>query len=143
MIRQTLTVLGWAFIAISVIGFFAPGLLGTHLSISHDVIHLTSGGAALWFARASLRSAKIFALTFGTIYGLLGVAGFILGDPGISLTGHVGMTQNLLVVIPHTLELGTADHVLHIILGGAFLVAGFVTKPIELPTRSDTRVAIS
>lgn len=143
MIKQILTILGWALIAAGVIGFLAPGLLGMHLSISHDVIHLASGATALWFARSSLRSAKNFAITFGAVYGLLGLAGFMFGNPGPTMIGHAGMTQNLLVVIPGSLELGTADHVIHMILGAAFLVAGFATKPFEVKTRPDTRVAVS
>lgn len=135
MLKTILTVLGWTFIAVGLIGFVAPAFLGAHLSITHNVIHLVSGAAAIWFGslKASLNAAKNFAIAFGVVYGLLGVAGFLFGEtPGYMLT-----------VIPNAFVVGTTDHMIHIVLASAFLVGAYMTHPIEVRTRKDTRVPVS
>ena len=99
-----------------------------HLSLAHTVIHLVSGALAIWFGttKVSLGAAKSFAITFGLVYGLLGVAGFLLGQPG---TAHVGPEDaRMWALIPGQLELGTMDHIVHIVLGAAFLIGGLTTK---------------
>ena len=42
MAKTISTVLGVVFILIGLIGFFAPGFLGTHLSVAHNLVHLIS-----------------------------------------------------------------------------------------------------
>ena len=131
MAKTIATVLGAAFLLVGLVGFIAPGLLGTHLSLAHTVIHLVSGAAALYLGlKGSLANARLFCLVFGAVYALLGVVGFVAGSPSSVSAGMPGMSPDsrLLKVIPGVLELGTSDHVLHVLIGAVFLVGGFLTK---------------
>jgi len=118
MTKQIATILGGILIVAGLVGFAAPGLMGMHLSPVHNLIHLVSGALALCFGLAgSLSAAKTFCTLFGLVYGLLGVLGFILAGPG-------GMWT---ISVPE-FTLGTMDHIIHVILGGLFLFAGFYQK---------------
>jgi hypothetical protein len=119
------------FLLVGVAGFAAPGLMGTHLTVAHDVIHLVSGAASLYMGlRGTLAGARLFCIVFGAVYGLLGVAGFLVGREGATSHGVPGPSPdpNLLTVIPGLLELGRMDHVVHILLGLVFLVGGLMTR---------------
>lgn len=130
MAKTVATILGALFILVGIVGFVAPGLLGTHLSVAHNLVHLVSGALSLYLGlKGTLSQARLFCLIFGIVYGLLGVVGFFAGSPGSPSHGHPGPTdERLFRVIPGTLELGTTDHILHILLGVIFLIAGLMTK---------------
>lgn len=132
MAKTIAKILGVAFILVGLVGFVAPGFLGTHLSVTHNLVHLLSGAVALYFGfAASLSAARLFDIVFGVVYGLLGVAGFLLGSNQPSTlhsAADMGMDSRLLKVIPGALELGTMDHTVHILLGIVFLVGGFLTR---------------
>ena len=116
MAKRICLVLGVVFLVIGVAGWAMPSLLGTHLSPAHNVIHLASGAAALYLGlRGSLAAAVTFCRVFGIVYLLLGIAGFVLGDG----------PDRMLAVIPGQLELGTMDHIVHVLFGGFFVVGGF------------------
>ena len=120
MAKTIATILGVVFILVGICGFFAPNLLGTHLSTTHNLVHLISGAVSLYFGLAgTLSAARLFCIIFGIVYALLGVAGLALG------TGDGRM-----LAIDDLLMLGTADHGIHILLGVVFLVGGFLTKPV-------------
>jgi hypothetical protein len=129
--------LGISFVVLGVIGFIMPGLLGTHLSPAHNLVHIISGAVAMWFGwKGSPKAAKAFSLTFGAAYGLLGIAGFF-APPGMPSMAGMEPSDHLLKVIPGVLELGTNDSILHIIVGAIFLLAGFSkNKTAELPQQS-------
>lgn len=136
MAKTIATVLGIAFILVGIIGFVSPGFLGTHLSLAHNLVHIISGAVALYFGLAgSLSGARLFCLVFGAVYLLLGVVGFLLGAPGTATVGHMGPDSRLFVLLPGQLELGTMDHVVHILLGIVFLIGGLLTK-------ADVRAAV-
>jgi hypothetical protein len=120
MAKTIATILGVVFILVGIVGFFAPGLMGTHLSTTHNLVHIISGAIALYFGLAgSLGAAKTFDIVFGIVYALLGICGFLLGtgpDRMFEALGSIG------------LHLGTMDHVVHILLGVVFLIGGFLTK---------------
>jgi len=138
------TILGALFILIGVIGFVTPGFLGTHLSNTHNLIHLVSGALALYFGMAaSTQGARIFCLTFGTVYGLLGVAGIVAGVPGTPSMAGMPADSHLLRVIPGALELGIRDHLLHVVLGGAFLIAGLMTHTMGMTTRRSAAQSVT
>jgi len=119
MAKTIATILGIVFILVGLVGFAAPNLMGAHLSTVHNVIHLVSGAAALYLGLAgSLSAAKMFCLAFGAVYLLLGLAGFVMGG------GH----DRMLALIPGTLEFGTMDHIIHVLMGGIFLIGGLLTK---------------
>jgi uncharacterized membrane protein HdeD (DUF308 family) len=119
--KKLVTILGVVFLVVGIAGFFAPHLGGAHLSVAHNIIHLVSGVLAIYFGTAgSYSGARAFSFVFGAVYGLLGVAGFIAGAG----------SERMLNVIPGQLELGTADHILHVALGIIFLILGFAARPI-------------
>ena len=121
MANRIATILGIVFLLIGIAGFVMPGLLGAHLSLAHNIIHLVSGAIALWLGlKGTPQAAKTFCIVFGAVYLLLGVAGFVAGQG----------ESRMLTVIPGQLELGTMDHVLHVIFGAIFLVGGLTTKTV-------------
>lgn len=132
MAKTVSTILGTAFLLVGLAGFLAPNLLGAHLTPAHNVVHLASGAAALYFGlRGSPVAARLFATLFGVFYLMLGVMGFWLGNSGESalpLVMRQGVEEHMFQAIPGHFELGTADHVLHLLLGAAFLIAGAASR---------------
>ncbi len=132
MAKTIAKILGVVFILVGIIGFLAPGLLGLHLSLAHNLVHLISGALALYFGFAgTLSGARLFCIVFGVVYALLGVAGFLLGHAGAHTVAAVpahGQDSSLLAVLPRMLELASMDHIVHILLGLVFLIGGFLTK---------------
>ena len=120
MAKTVCKLLGVVFILVGLVGFVAPGFLGTHLSLTHNLVHIISGAVALYFGFAgTLSGARMFCIVFGIVYLLLGVCGFALG------TGEDRMFEALAGL---GLHLGTMDHVVHVLLGVVFLAGGFLTK---------------
>src|ERR687886_1383081 len=104
MAKTICTLLGVVFLLVGIIGFFSPNLMGTHLTTTHNLVHIISGLISLYFGLAgSLTGARGFALAFGAIYLLLGICGFILG------TGD----DRMLSINALNLMLGTRDHAVH------------------------------
>jgi Domain of unknown function (DUF4383) len=132
MAKTICKILGVVFLIVGLAGFAAPGLLGTHLSLLHNIVHIASGAIALYLGFAgTLSAARLFCLVFGAVYLLLGVLGFALGAPGVpTVAGMTGMPSDnkLWKVIAGQLELGTMDHIIHVLLGIIFLVGGLLTK---------------
>ncbi len=128
-IQKVCIVLGVAFILVGLAGIFMPGLMGMHLSMAHNLIHLVSGllAVSMGYAEPS-RKAYTFAVAFGVVYGLLGIIGFVVGQPGYPGVGHMEADQNLLRVIPNILEFGTMDHSVHLLLSAAFLFSAYAWK---------------
>src|SRR3954467_3706465 len=92
MAKTFATVIGVLFVLVGIIGFFNHDFMGMHLSNTHNWIHLISGFVALYFGSATdLRSAKNFDYTFGIVYLLLGVFGFLLGRPAVAIPGAGNM----------------------------------------------------
>ncbi len=121
--------MGVAFILVGFLGILMPGFMNMHLSLSHNLIHLASGAFAIGFGYSdNSRAAYHFAIAFGVVYGLLGIAGFVIGQPGYPGVGHMAADQNLLRVIPNVLEFGTMDHSVHILLSAAFLFSAYAWK---------------
>ena len=84
--------------------------LGFEVNGWHNVVHLLSGVALL--ALASLRaSAKIAAIAFGLVYGLVAIIGLANGN-------------DVLGLIP----VNAADNVLHVALSLLGLLAGFMSR---------------
>ena len=131
MAKTICTLLGAVLLLVGIVGFVAPGLMGTHLSLAHDLVHILSGALALYFGLAgTLSGARAFCLAFGAVYLLLGLVGFLLGGPGPVSPGMPGMSPDsrLFKVLPGILELGTMDHIIHLLLGILFLIGGLLTK---------------
>ena len=121
MANRIATILGIVFLLVGVAGFAMPGLLGAHLSPAHNIIHLVSGAISLWLGlKGTVQAAKTFCIVFGAVYLLLGVAGFVAGE------GEMRMLN----LVPGHLEWGTVDHIIHVLLGGLYLLGGLATKTV-------------
>jgi hypothetical protein len=135
MIKTVCTIIGAVFVLAGILGFLMPGLAGLHLSTAHNLIHLVSGVAALYFGlAATLSAARMFGIVFGVVYLLLGVAGFLLGAPGTPSMAGMAADSRLFTVIPGVLELGTPDHLFHVLGGIVFLGAALMTKADGRPS---------
>lgn len=130
MAKTVCKILGVIFLLVGVAGFVAPGMLGTHLSLAHNLVHIISGAIALYFGFAgSASGAWTFCIVFGAVYLLLGVVGFVMGTPGVStIAGMTHQDARLWKVLPGTLELGQMDHIVHVLLGVVFLIGGLLGR---------------
>lgn len=125
MAKTIAALIGAIFLLVGLAGFAMPGLLGAHLTPAHNVVHLVSGAVSLYLGLSgSLSAARMFGLAFGGVYLLLGVAGFLLGAP----VTHDGHTESLLQVIPGVLQFGTMDNIIHVVIGGLYLIGAIATK---------------
>src|SRR6185369_4971358 len=114
-VTTTSTFGGVFLVAVGLLGFAAPGFIGMHLSALHNVLLLLSGAVAIYFGlKATPAVACTFCMIFGTVYGLLGLAGFVAGGSDYTFT-----------IIPGALVLRTMDHLVHLILGVLFLSVGW------------------
>jgi hypothetical protein len=132
MAKTICKILGVVFLLVGLVGFVSPGFLGTHLSVVHNLVHLISGAVALYLGFAgSPSAARLFCIVFGIVYLLLAICGFLLGSDQVPTIGNMvsmGHDSKLWKVIPGQLELGTMDHVVHVLLGVVFLIGGFLSK---------------
>ncbi|MDT7603929.1 MAG: hypothetical protein QOF61_1926, partial [Acidobacteriota bacterium] len=102
-----------------------PNFIGTHLTFSHNIVHVLTGAISLYFGLAgTLSGARMFCIVFGVIYALLGVCGFLLGSGADRMLEIAGL-----------LHLGTMDHVVHILLGVLYLIGGLMTKAAVAASR--------
>ena len=118
MARTVCKLLGIVFVLVGIAGFAKPDLLGAHLNLAHNVVHLVSGALALYFGFAgSAGAARGFSIIFGLVYLLLGVCGWFLGGPEHMFMIPPGSASPILM-------LGKMDHIIHILLGVIFLAGG-------------------
>lgn len=129
MARTVCKILGVVFLLVGLCGFVAPGLMGTHLSTLHNIVHLASGAVALYLGfSGSLSACRLFCLAFGAVYLLLAILGFALGTSGTTAMAGMSPDPNLWKLIPGQLEFGRMDHIIHVLLGVIFLIGGFMTN---------------
>ena len=121
MAQATCKVLGVAFLIAGVVGFVQPHFLGFHLTMIHNVIHLASAAVALYLGFAgTVTAARTFCLTFGAVYALLGILGFVAPGLVATVLGHPG---------PVTSGDLMPDNLFHVVAGAAFLIAGMKAAP--------------
>src|SRR5437016_5246453 len=114
MAKTVCKLLGLIFVIVGIAGIFSHDLLGAHLNMAHNMVHIVSGVIALYFGfSGSASGARGFCLLFGLVYLLLGVCGWFLG------AGPEHMFN-----IGSLLMLGKMDHIFHILLGVIFLEIG-------------------
>jgi len=131
MPRLLFRILGGAFLVAGLAGFLSPTLLGMHLTPVHNVIHILSGALALCVGFLGSRDAtRSFTLAFGSVYVLLGILGFVLPSVVATLLGHSG-SVNARALAP--------DNVVHLLIGGLFLLAAFVDLPTHVEPRPHPR----
>jgi hypothetical protein len=125
MAKTYCRILGVAMLAAGVLGFIMPRLLGFHLTLVHNLIHLATGALAVYFGFAgSDAGAQGFCRAFGVVYGLVAVLGF--AAPGLlsAILGHPGLTASDL----------RADNLFHVAVAVSSLIAGFAGSPATLRT---------
>jgi preprotein translocase subunit Sss1 len=130
MANKVATILGIGFLLVGILGFVMPSMLGMHLTVAHHIIHLATGAVSLWLGlKGSPSAARTFCISFGAVYLLLGVAGFVIGSSADPSAGVPGPSDaRMMKVIPGVLELGTMDHIVHILLGAIYLVGGLADR---------------
>jgi hypothetical protein len=121
MANRVATILGIGFLLVGIVGFLAPDILGMHLTLAHNIVHLVTGAVSLWLGlKGSASAAKTFCLVFGLVYLLLGVAGFVAGKG----------EEKMLELLPGQLMFGRMDHIVHILLGAIYAIGGFGTPAV-------------
>ena len=121
MAQLACKVLGIAFLVGGLVGFVQPHFLGFHLTTIHNAVHLATAAVALYLGFAgTVTAARTFCLTFGAVYGLLGVLGFLAPGLVATVLGHPG---------PVSASDLMPDNLFHIVTGGAFVVAGMKGAP--------------
>jgi hypothetical protein len=116
MAKTYCKILGVLMLIAGVAGFAAPRLLGFHLTLVHNLIHLATGALAAYFGFAGgYGGARNFCRVFGIVYGLVALLGFVA--PGLlsTILGHPGLSAADLM----------ADNVFHVAVALASLAAGF------------------
>ena len=119
MAKTICKIFGAVLLLVGIVGFFMHNLLGLHLTMIHNVVHILTGLVALYFGvSGSDSAARTFSQVFGAIYALLGIVG--LFQPGIIAT----------VIQFH--EAGDPmfmDNIVHLLVGAVFLLVGFIRAP--------------
>lgn len=138
-VRPTCLIMGVVLISIGLIGFVMDNFLAAHLSYSHSLIHVVVGVLALGFGYYSNEAARIFSYAAGTIFGGLGILGFIAGSRGMSTVGHIGEDRFLWVIQREVLEFGAVDHVLHLLYAAVF----FAGALFYMRRRKNARTTVS
>ena len=77
------------------------------INSSHNIVHLLSGAAAIGASLGGESYAKIYCLLFGSVYGLVTIAGFLNVGPVVTM-----------------LNLNVPDNFLHLAISAACLWVG-------------------
>ena len=118
MAKTVCKLLGLIFLIVGIAGIFSHNLLGAHLNMAHNMVHIVSGVVALYFGfSGSYSGARGFCLLFGIVYLLLGVCGWFLGTGAEHMFNIPNASSPLLM-------LGKMDHIIHVLLGVVFLAGG-------------------
>ena len=111
--RKTLKVFGWIFLVLGLLGFFSNPIIGSsagawiHADFNHNLIYLVTGLIMFWVVYKNMDKARVTVKTFGWIYLIIAILGFLL----------VSGTGTLLGL----LEVDGAGNWLHFIFGVVFL----------------------
>ena len=118
---------GWVFLILGILGFFSNPLVGSgmsawfHADFNHNLVHLITGLILLWVAFKSTAKVTRTLKTFGIIYIIIAILGWLL----------VSGTGTLLGLI----EVNGAANWLHLILGVLLLWTGMsgAKTPTSMP----------
>jgi hypothetical protein len=127
--RMYAKITGYAVAAVALLGIIlnsmgSPNLLGENFLAfdwTHNIVHVVLAAIALYVGFAATDAmCTMYAKAFGVVYTLLGVTGFFVADLGIL---HLELGENLV----------------HLVIGGWGVVAGFFgTKMATGTTTSPT-----
>jgi uncharacterized membrane protein len=133
MSRTLCRVFGVALVLAGLAGFADPGLFGLHLTTIHNLIHAFSGLVLLYVGFAGSEDAvRGLMLTFGSVYVLMGLLGFLA--PGLvqALIGH-----------PRSLDASALapDNILHVLAGTVLVFTSLAHSPGEVPPMARPHVS--
>jgi uncharacterized protein DUF4383 len=129
MVKTFNKVVGVVLLIVGLAGFAMPHLLGMHLTLVHNIIHLLTAAFALYMGfAASVEAARTFSIAFGAVYLLLGVLGFVAPGVVTTVIGHSATSAGELM----------PDNLVHVVLGAAFLAMGLAGGQTTLGTVSHT-----
>ena len=121
MAKTLCKIFGVVLLLVGIAGFLKDDLLGMHLTMIHNIVHLLTAAIALYFGfYGSDASARTFCQVFGVIYLLLGIGGFVAPDVIANVIQSHSMTGdgNL-----------TPDNIVHVLVGAVFLIVGLLPAP--------------
>lgn len=124
--REVSVVFGITFLVVGLLGFVIPYFLNGHWSYLHNVIFLVAGAMGIWFGVRSELAARRFAYIAGAFFTILGLLGYIGGLPGEASIANPVRDDFMWNVIPGVLELGSADHSIHLIAGVILLIGAAI-----------------
>jgi hypothetical protein len=113
--------MGLLLLLLTIVGVLRSDFMGLHLSLLHNTIHLMTGLVALWGGLANSKRGFYVGVGLGAFYAMMGLMGMFLGSPGYPSVGAQQGDQNLFKVLPNLLELGTIDHLFHLLFSAVFL----------------------
>ena len=127
MAKTLCKVAGLIFLVLGLVGFASPTLMGFHLTLIHNFIHILTGLIALYLGFAgSYDAAKTFCLIFGVVYLLIAIIGFMAPATFASILGHAG---------PLTAAELMPDNVFHLLVGIVFLAVGLMRPAVVATAR--------
>lgn len=110
---------GAALFILGACGLLYPAFAGLHLGVLHSLI-ISVAGATLFYHggwKDNSFYAFISCFFFGSFFGLLGLIGFILGEPGVPSIGYIRADPHLFVLIKGVAEYGRLDHIMNALIG--------------------------
>jgi preprotein translocase subunit Sss1 len=126
MAKLVSKVVGIVLLLVGIVGFFLPSILGLHLTLIHNIVHLATSVVALYFGFAgSIKAAHSFLQIFGVVYLLVGLLGFIAPTVVVSLLMGHNMTAT---------DTPIMDNIVHLLLGVLFMVVGLLREPQQVAT---------
>ncbi|MDB4940281.1 MAG: hypothetical protein JWO40_706 [Candidatus Doudnabacteria bacterium] len=119
MLKKAVMILGVVFVLVGILGFFSMPILGIFgTNLVHNLVHLISGLLLIFAASKSEDAAQMAAKTFGVIYALVTILGFV--------------TPSLMTSL---INVNMADNILHIVLTLVLLYLGFGTSKMSSPSQ--------
>ena len=128
--------LGFAFLAVGIVGFIVQSLQGSiqssittgHINRTHDVMRALFGALSIEMGLNKYAAlSERFARYAGMILGFSAIAGFIIGSKGSTpvLMGFpsLGMESFLVRMNFFKIQFGTIDHLLHLFAGAVLFIS--------------------
>jgi hypothetical protein len=113
MAKQFTQIVGVVLVVVGILGFITPSLGPLMFHTHHNLIHLLSGLVLAYFGfKGTASSQRMGAQIFGIVYGLVTVWG-LLGNANLG---------------PITLHLNMPYNIIHLLIAGWGLWAGFAKK---------------
>jgi preprotein translocase subunit Sss1 len=126
MAKLVSKVVGIVLLLVGIVGFFLPSILGLHLTLIHNIVHLATSVVAIYFGFvSSVRATHSFCQVFGVVYLLVGLLGFIAPTVVVSLLMGHNMTESPSLIM---------DNIVHLLLGVVFMVVGLLREPQQVAT---------